>query len=137
MKLQNLNKKLVAGVILAMCAVSASALELKVQKPQRLVSKPDLIVFSTGKNLDGTLFAVIKNIGNAKSGSGILSVKNTSNGGFGEASIVSIPAGESKIIHKITLSKKPGRGNKIKFHADSKFHINESNENNNVKDMTY
>jgi len=140
MKLQTRNKTLLAGICLAMLSASAGALELKVKKPARATAKPDLIVYFVNQNYyaGGDVIRVtIRNNGTAKSGSAVLTAQNMApGGGYGEASIPSVDPGSIKNVD-IKLNKPPREGDRLKFFADAKQHVVESNENNNIKYINY
>lgn len=134
------NKKLVFGTVLAMWAAASGALELKVQAPARAVSKPDLVVYYVNPAyLSGgsTIRVTVRNNGTAKSGSAVLLGQNTVyNGSYGEASIPALDPNHAVDL-EVKFNRIPRKGNKIKFVADSKHHVSESNESNNVKYHNY
>ncbi|MEX1032597.1 MAG: CARDB domain-containing protein [Cellvibrionaceae bacterium] len=131
--MKNLNIKLFVGALMIACAVPTMALELNVQSPQR--AKPDLTIYYVNPSyLSGgsTIRVTVRNNGSVKSGSAVLSGQNMArNGGYGEASIPSLEPNHAKDI-ELKLNKVPKKGDQIKFMADSKHHVSESNENNNV-----
>lgn len=139
MKLNIGNKTLLAGLCLALVSASASALEFKVNKPTRATPKPDLVVYFVNQNYyaGGDVIRVtIRNNGTAKSGSAVLSAKNMSANGYGEASIPSVDPGSIQNVD-IKLNRPPKKGDRLKFFADAKQHVAESNENNNIKYINY
>lgn len=140
MKLNHWNKTLLAGICLALVSASASALEFQVKKPARATAKPDLVVYMVNQNYyaGGDVIRVtIRNNGNATSGSAVLSAQNMQpGGGYGEASIPSVEPGKIKNVD-IKLNKPPKKGDRLKFFADAKQHVVESNENNNIKYINY
>ena len=72
--MKTLNKKLIAGALTALCAVSATAIELNVQAPARATPKPDLVVVYVNPSYlsGGSIIRVtVRNNGNATSGSAV------------------------------------------------------------------
>ncbi len=140
MKPSNMKVRVIAGALLAVMTFSATALELKAtKKPARAIPKADLVVYLVDEYYaDHTIVkVVIKNRGTAKSGSAVVSGQNvTAGGAIVEASI---PALEPKQVKTLPLkfSRPIEKGHKLKFIADSKKHVSESNENNNIKMFGY
>ena len=109
----------------------------KIKKPVRVAKKPDLFVIAVENNYyeDPTkIRVVVRNKGAIKSGSAVL--LGTVNGLKAEGSIPSMNPTYAKAV-TLKFAKPMKRGDRLKFVADSKGHIDESNENNNVKHSIY
>lgn len=110
----------------------------KQSKPARAKSTVDLYVGSIAENYlndPRKVNVYIRNQGNTKSGSAVLlavlngSIKK-------EQSIPSIMPNET-VDRTIKFDRPLKKGDRIKFVVDSKNHVVESNENNNIKYFTY
>ena len=109
-------------------------------KPKRKSIKPDLVIYAVGSSLDATdnyhVKTVIRNNGASKSGSAILDVRNMANGQHASASIPALNPG-STVQLNVKFAKPIKKGENLRFRADSKNHVDESNEGNNKKDAFY
>lgn len=128
---------LIAASLLSLLSVSVSALEAQVKAPARVAAKPDLVIMYVNSFYpDATKIKVtVRNNGNAKADSSVLTV--VMGNMTAETSIPSLDpnmATEREVTFKeVRLVK----GNKMRLTVDSKNHVDESNETNNVKSHVY
>jgi len=147
MNVLSLNRIILLGALSSLFSLSATALEVQqrtttmtpIKASIVAAPKADLIVQSVNSNYakQDSVRVTIKNIGKLTSASGILGGQNLSQrGSTGEGTIPAIKPGASYSLDlKLTAAIK--KGDQIKLTADAKDHIDESNENNNVKTVSY
>lgn len=146
MKTLQLKKFLLLSAFTGLFSLSAMALEVQQTKTLTPIKanivaaqKADLIVQSVNSDYakKDSVRVTIKNIGKLTSASGILGGQNLSQrGSTGEGTIPAIKPGSSYTLD-LKLSADIKKGDQIKVIADAKNHIDESNENNNIKTVTY
>jgi hypothetical protein len=146
MKTLPLNKFLLLSALTGLFSLSAVALEVQQSttiKPVKATiiaaQKADLIVHAVNSDhaKQDSVRVTIKNIGKLTSDSGILGGQNLSQrGSTGEGTIPAIKPGASYSLD-LKFSAPIKKGDQVKVTADAKNHIDESNENNNVKTVSY
>ena len=149
MTFSTFGKAFIATALLTLMAGSVSALELAplkparapldIKKPQRATPKADLIVYLVDEDY-GQLHLMrvtIRNNGKVKSDSAILSGMDMNQPAIKAQG--SIPSIKPNGVYNVDLKfpTLPNKGDRIKLVADSGNHVDESNENNNVKFINY